>query len=341
MYKLYQDKNWLTEQYWGFDLTMNEIAKISGCGDIYYWMDKYSIPRRTNSQFSREAWSKPEVKKIQKEARINSWKNTQRREVASQRAKERWKNSREDIIRSICKHYENPENRKKAKERSRKSAKKISKVMKKRFKDPKERERISVLTKKAMSRQDVKEKMRKEGLKRRGKTLKQLGHKPNCTCGWCKQKRGDVSWITEEVRNKKSITLKKRMKENPEKWGPIYKRVGEEAFKSNIKNRPYIWNNVHFMSSLEMKCAKMLLTEPIDGINCNIKVNGCFIDFFPQEYDKLYQGMFVEYHPWDSSGLTPEEYYNQRKDVINSSEYKGIELIVITNLEDINKREKK
>ena len=131
--------------------------------------------------------------------------------------------------------------------------------------------------------------------------------------------------------------MKKRMKENPEKWGPIYKKAGEEAFKSIIKNRPYIWNNVHFMSDLEMRCAKILLTEPISGVNCNVKVNGHFIDFFPQECDKLYAECFVEFHPWDLNRLTTEEYYNQRKEIIDGSKYEGTRLVVITDLNEIGK----
>jgi len=45
---LYKDKNWLTEQYWGFELSAPKIAKkckTSGT-TIRRWMRTYNIPRR-------------------------------------------------------------------------------------------------------------------------------------------------------------------------------------------------------------------------------------------------------------------------------------------------------
>jgi len=45
--KLYQDKNWLILQYWGFNMSASEIARTTGCSKqgILYWMRKYNIPR--------------------------------------------------------------------------------------------------------------------------------------------------------------------------------------------------------------------------------------------------------------------------------------------------------
>ena len=51
--------------------------------------------------------------------------------------------------------------------------------------------------------------------------------------------------------------------------------------------------------------------------------------------DKKYQGKFVEYHPWDWKRLSEEEYYKERKEAIDNSEYKGTELIVITDLNEV------
>jgi len=134
------------------------------------------------------------------------------------------------------------------------------------------------------------------------------------------------------------LMIEARMKakeENPELFKLRCAEASIKGCRTRMKNSPYFWNNVSFLSKEEIKCGKMLLKEPIDGVNCNIRIGRKFIDFFPQSYDKKYQGKFVEYHPWDWSGLTTEEYYNQRKEVIESSKYKGTELIVITNLKEV------
>jgi len=129
-----------------------------------------------------------------------------------------------------------------------------------------------------------------------------------------------------------------RIKENPEKWLEIYRVAGRKggliAVEKNRKNSPYIWNNVNFLSKLELKYAKILLKEPIDGVNCNIKINGKIIDFFPQEYDLKYQGKFVEFHPWDNK-QSLKEYKEERIKVIKNSEYKNKELIVLTEFGEI------
>lgn len=45
---LYTDKNWLTMQYWGFELSQAKIAELveKGNSTIRYWMKKYKIPQR-------------------------------------------------------------------------------------------------------------------------------------------------------------------------------------------------------------------------------------------------------------------------------------------------------
>jgi len=54
--KPYKDKNWLTEQYWGFDLSLVEMGRLAGCSDtcINYWMNKYTIP--TRAKFLHLQW---------------------------------------------------------------------------------------------------------------------------------------------------------------------------------------------------------------------------------------------------------------------------------------------
>lgn len=52
MKEIRKDKNWLIEQYWGFDLSLKEIGALADCTDqsIFYWMKKYDIP--TKPQYS-------------------------------------------------------------------------------------------------------------------------------------------------------------------------------------------------------------------------------------------------------------------------------------------------
>lgn len=110
-----------------------------------------------------------------------------------------------------------------------------------------------------------------------------------------------------------------------------FKEMGKKSYESIYKNSPYIWKGVNFMSNEEMECAKILLDKPIDGVNCNIRIGSKTIDFFPQSYDKMFKGSFVEYHPYDFDGLTNEEYIKKREEVIKNSNYKGKELVVIDN----------
>ena len=161
-------------------------------------------------------------------------------------------------------------------------------------------------------------------------------HKQNCRCTFCKQERSDSSWLTEEIIQKRINTRKKKIEENPEKWHEHYVNMGFLSAESRRSNCPYIWNCVHFMSKTEMECAKLLLTTPIDGVNCNIYIGRKIIDFFPQEQDKLHQGKFVEFHPWDTKRTT-EEYYKQRKEIIENSKFKGTNLVVIASLNELKR----
>lgn len=133
-------------------------------------------------------------------------------------------------------------------------------------------------------------------------------------------------------------TKKEKKKENPELSHMKSVQSGINSAESRRKNSPYLWDGVSFLSNEECKCAKLLLSKPIDGVNCNIKIGKKIIDFYPQQNDKLFQGKFVEFHPWDWNGLTENEYYKQRKKVIDNSEFKNKELIVITNLNSLKEK---
>lgn len=140
--------------------------------------------------------------------------------------------------------------------------------------------------------------------------------------------------VAENNKDKRRRMMEDRIKDDQEKWSRVYKDAGKKGgLKSseiNRKNRPYIWNLVSFFSEEEMKCAKLILSEPKEGINCHVKVGSKIIDFFPQSYDRMYQGCFVEYHPWDRK-RTFEEYKKERQIVIDNSNYKGTKLILLVS----------
>lgn len=57
--ELWKGQNWLTEQYWGFDLSIREMEKLAGLSpnhgaSITYWMDKYRIPRKINPKSRKD-----------------------------------------------------------------------------------------------------------------------------------------------------------------------------------------------------------------------------------------------------------------------------------------------
>ena len=147
----------------------------------------------------------------------------------------------------------------------------------------------------------------------------------------------------EKKRHYVQLMIEARQKnkqENPEEFHRIRSRLALERIQERIKNSPYMWKDVGFLSKEELKCAKLLLNTPIDGVNCNVKIGRKIIDFFPQIGDKKYIGCFVEYHPWDWDGLSEEEYYNQRRNILNDSSYNDIPLVIITNLNELKEEPK-
>lgn len=56
--KCYKDKNWLLEQYWGFDLSMSKIAEMANCSwrTIQYWFEKYEIPLRSLQESIKKSY---------------------------------------------------------------------------------------------------------------------------------------------------------------------------------------------------------------------------------------------------------------------------------------------
>lgn len=143
--------------------------------------------------------------------------------------------------------------------------------------------------------------------------------------------------VSQKTRKLMSIANERQKKENPQKYLKDRSRGGSLACLASLKKiaksrSENIWEGVPFYSKEEMECAKILLDNPIRGKNCHIRIQYKEIDFFPQKEDNLYQGCFVEYHPWDKKHKTYEEYYIEREKIIEDSKYSGIPLILITSI---------
>lgn len=108
-----------------------------------------------------------------------------------------------------------------------------------------------------------------------------------------------------------------------------FKKMAIKAQRVKRISKPHYWQGVAFDSKAEKEIAEQLLNIPIEGINCHINVGSHIIDFFPQRNDKIYQNHFVEYHPYDWDGLSTQEYYDKRLNIIKKSKFKNIPLIVL------------
>ena|SRR3990167_10239947 len=103
--------------------------------------------------------------------------------------------------------------------------------------------------------------------------------------------------------------------------------TGAKGRESRIKNSPYIWKGVGFMSNQERECAQILLKNPIKGVNCHLVIKNIIIDFF-------IGNDFVEYHPWDFNKRTFEQYYNERRQILDNNGFRCNKLIVLKSLQE-------
>lgn len=130
----------------------------------------------------------------------------------------------------------------------------------------------------------------------------------------------------------KSLELQRKNKTgffDPSHW--IQKIGGPASQKARRENSPYWFMGVPFDSNGERQVAKKLheLTGfvPTEGTNCHFKVDGGEIDF-------LVNGVFIEYHPWDRK-LSSEQYYEQRRKLLDKNGYKSARLQVVYSVEKL------
>ncbi len=111
----------------------------------------------------------------------------------------------------------------------------------------------------------------------------------------------------------------------PEKIKEDGIKRGRAAINSLREKGPYHWENVAFHSKEEMEIAKLILDNPVEGINCHIPMASLEIDFFPK------MKVFIEYHPnlWDNKQnkiITREQYIATRLKVLKNTLYKNIRI---------------
>ncbi len=136
-----------------------------------------------------------------------------------------------------------------------------------------------------------------------------------------------------ESKRKISEAGKVFARKYPKKAREMRRKGALITLTSLRRNRPYYINNVPFDSNEERQamiilCEKFNIT-PIEGINCHIRVNGGKIDFRPVKK------LFIEYHPWDKKGLTSEQYYDQRRKLLDENGFQDCELVVIESLDEL------
>lgn len=150
--------------------------------------------------------------------------------------------------------------------------------------------------------------------------------KKGTKCGWA---------ITSKEMNERQKILKTGFY-NSELQSELGKR-GAKSFALYIKNKSkYKFENIGFYSKQEMEFAKFLLEnkylEKIEyGVNYNIYVERKIFDF-------LINDIYIEFHPiWstgkDPRGRTFNEYYKQRRKVLNDNNINN-KLIVVLSIKD-------
>lgn len=112
------------------------------------------------------------------------------------------------------------------------------------------------------------------------------------------------------------------------------------ALESKRKNYPYSFMNCSFDSNEErIICKKLIdkgvLESPTENVNVHLRVGKCHVDFFIKNL------VFVEFHPPRKFGRkieTSENYYNERRKLLDDNGYNKNPLIVINNLKEADKK---
>lgn len=107
--------------------------------------------------------------------------------------------------------------------------------------------------------------------------------------------------------------------------------LGKRCFRGRLKNLPYKFMGISFSSKTERDVAKLrfelLGIIPINKVNCHVMIRN-------KEFDFEQFGFIQEHHPNTQmlyKSLPQEEYYKQRREILDSNGHKNSELIVTEN----------
>jgi len=148
----------------------------------------------------------------------------------------------------------------------------------------------------------------------------------------------------EGYKKRQAMGFTKFHKEHPNFASENAKRIhkmipdlGARCFKGRLKNMPWKFMCVSFPSATERDVAKLrfeiLGIVPINGVNCHIMIKH-------KEFDFEQFGFIQEHHPYMQplyKTIPQEEYYKQRREILDSNGHKKSSLIVTENVQEATK----
>jgi hypothetical protein len=144
--------------------------------------------------------------------------------------------------------------------------------------------------------------------------------------GFCFNK--SLQSLGGKTGNKKSHEINRKNKTAI--WGMTHEehvQAGLNSLKSSRQNRQKNeFMDCYFDSLEEMSVARQLAEQydwkPVERKTVHVVVGR-------KEFDFLVNKTFIEYHPWDRDKLTIEQYYSERRRILDSNGYLNYDLVVI------------
>ena len=121
--------------------------------------------------------------------------------------------------------------------------------------------------------------------------------------------------------------------ENSKKIHKMYPDLGRRCYEGRLRNCPWPFMGVGFGSRQESDIAKfrfkLLGIVPIKGENCHIQISR-------NEFDFEQLGFIHEHHPEQQyeSYDDKEDYYKERREILDSNGHKKSPLVVTTNVSE-------
>jgi len=165
---------------------------------------------------------------------------------------------------------------------------------------------------------------------------------------WCKSKpdglfplwihyKGGIDKVSHcysrKGLGKRLEVLRKWREEHPELLLAHNRRIAPLAFKAILQKAPYAEDGLKFQSRFELEVYRRLkkLNLPI---LTQVQVGSSFFDF---QIDHT----FIEAHPFAANGRDPfhnrtlEEYYRERRQILDNNSYQNYKLEIVTELAEM------